>query len=125
MTGKHREQSEIPLLRAQVLGEDGKVVSKRKCPVLERTLAGTELEGPRQLHLEIQETTLDGFLLADRTISSKQGGAFYFQDDIGVNLETTSQVTARQEVARLSMSQQQRGVIKPGSKENKQFNPGG
>ena len=47
------------------------------------------LEGSGELHLEMQQTTIDVFLLADSTRSSKHRGAFYFQEDIGVNPETT------------------------------------
>ena len=43
----------------------------------------------------IQQSIVDGFLLADGTRSSEQGGAFSFQADIGMNPETTPQITAR------------------------------
>ena len=72
MTGKHRERREIPLVRGQVLGGEGKVAPKRECPVLEATLAGTGLERPRQLHLEMRQTAVDGFSHADDTRSFKQ-----------------------------------------------------
>ena len=77
------------------------------------------LEGSGELDLEMQQTTVDGFSLADRTRSSKHRGAFNFQDDIGVNPETTAKVAACQELVRLPISRQQRGVIKPSNEENK------
>ena len=55
-----------------------------------------------------QQTTVDDGSITDCTGISKQGGYFSFQTDgIGVSLETTSQVTARQELMRLPMSRQQ------------------
>ena len=63
------------------------MVPKRECPVLEPTMASTELEGPEELHIEMQQTALNGFLLTDGTKSSKQEGAFYFQADFGMNTE--------------------------------------
>ena len=69
-----RERREITLTRVQVLGGEGKVVPKRKCPALESSSAVTGLEGPGELHPQIRQTAVDG----NSTISSKQGRAFYF-----------------------------------------------
>ena len=77
MTGKHRERREIPLIRVQVSGGEDKVVPKRECRRWSQYRL-VALEGPGELHLEMQQTAFDGFSLADGTISSKQGGAFYF-----------------------------------------------
>ena len=77
------------------------------------------LGGPGELHPELQQTTFDDFSLADSTRSSKHRGAFYYQEDIGVNPDTTTKVTACQELVRLPISWQQRGVIEPSNEENK------
>ena len=70
------------------------MVPKRECPALESTSAGTELERLGQLHLEMQQTAVDDFLLADGTRSSDQRGSFYFQEASGIIPEKTiSQVT--------------------------------
>ena len=42
-------------------------------------LVGTRLEGPKQLHLERQQTSVDAFSLADDTRSSKQGDISRFK----------------------------------------------
>ena len=118
-TGKHWKRRDIPLVRVQNLREEGKVVPKHECSALESTLANMRLEGPGELHFEMQQTTVDGFSLADSTRSSKHRGAFYFQEDIGVNPETTTKVAACQELVRLPISWQQRGVIEPSNEENK------
>ena len=75
-------------------------------------------------NIDRQQTAVDGFSLADGTRSSKQRGAFYFQAAYWIIFEeTTSQVTARQEFARLPMSRQQRQVEMI-TEKNKQFDPG-
>ena len=61
VVGIHRERRKILLLRVQVLGEEGKVAIKRENPALESTLAGIGLETPRELHLEMRQTAVDGF----------------------------------------------------------------
>ena len=92
---------------------------KHECSALESTLASMGLEGPGELHLEMQQTAVDGFLFADSVRSSKQREAFYFEEDIGGNPETTTEVTACQDLVRLPISWQQRGVIEPSNEENK------
>ena len=69
-------------------------------------MTGTRLEGLEHLHLEMQQTAVDGFLLADGTRNSEQGESFSFEADIGMNPEIFSQVTARQEFVSLPMSRQ-------------------
>ena len=69
-------------------------------------MIGTGLEGLGHLHLEMQQTAVDGFLLADGTRNSEQGEAFSFEADIGMNPEIISHVTARQELVSLPMSRQ-------------------
>ena len=110
---------------SQVIGGESKAVPKRKFPALESTLARTGLEGPGQLHLEMQQTAVNGFLRADGTTSSDQGRAFSFQAAIGMKSKPTSQVTARQVFVTMSMSRQRRGVIASSSEQSKQFDPGG
>ena len=117
--GKHWKRRDIPLVRVQTLREEGKVVPKHECPILISILASMGLGGPGELHLELQQTTVDDFSLADSTRSSKHRGVFYFEGDIGVYLETTRKVAACQELVRLPISWQQRGVIEPSNEENK------
>ena len=93
--------------------------------MLESTSAGTGLKGLEELHIEMQQTAVDGFSLAGGTIRSKQGGVFCFQADIGVNPETTTQVIACQEFVRLPMSRKQRGMIVSSSEQSKRFDPSG
>ena len=69
-------------------------------------MTGTGLEGLGHLHLKMQQTAVDGFLLPDGTRNSEQGEAFSFEADIGMNPEIISQVTAHQEFASLPMSRQ-------------------
>ena len=95
------------------------MVPKHECSVPESTLASMGMEGPGELHLEMQRTTVDIFSLADSARSSKYRGAFYFQEDIVVNPKTTTKVVACQELVRLPISWQQRGVIEPSNEENK------
>ena len=80
---------------------------KRECPAAISPSAGTGLEGPKKLHRAMQQTAAVGFSRADCRRTSKQGRNFSFQAGIGVNPETTSQVIARQDFARLTMSWQQ------------------
>ena len=98
---------------------EGKVVPKRERPALKSPLAGRGLGGPKELRLEMLSTSVVGFSHADCTRISKQGGDFAFQVIAGANSETTTQVTARQEFARLPMSRQQRGVIASSTEQSK------
>ena len=66
MSGNHQEQREILLARVQALGGNDKVVAKLECPT-----SVTELEGPGQLHLEMQQTAVNSFSLADGRRSSE------------------------------------------------------
>ena len=73
------------------------MVPKRECPALQSSSAGTGLERPEEPHLEMQQTVMISFALANCTrISKQRGGDFSFQADFGVNSKRTSQVTARQ-----------------------------
>ena len=87
-------------------------------PTLKSPSAGTELKGPGEPHLEVEQTdqggifrfqaNFVGFLHADCTGILKQSGDFSFQADIGMNPKTTEitrvQVPAHQKFARLTTS---------------------
>ena len=92
---RHDMAKEIQLERAQGLVGKGKMMPKRKCPVLKPPPAGTRLGIPGESHPEMQQLRIRGKF----TFSSKRR----------VNPETTSQVTARQ-LAKLPMIRQQGGV---------------
>ena len=66
MAGKHRDGKQIPLERAQRLGGEGKVVPKRAFPAMKSPSACKGLEGPEQLHLEMQRTVDEGKVLPKR-----------------------------------------------------------
>ena len=102
----------------------GQMMPTHEYPVQESTSTGTGLEGPRELHLDMQQTAVDGVSLAESTISSKQGRAFYFPADIGMNPEKPLQITARQEFVSLPISRQQQEEV-PSGEEHEQFNPCG
>ena len=71
---------EIPLERAQFLGEEGKVVRKRECPTLKSPPAGTGLERPGKPHLKkMQQTVVDRFSHACCTRSTDQEGKSLFK----------------------------------------------
>ena len=97
-------------------GGESNVEPKRESMLKQPPSAGTVLERSEQLYLKMRQTAVNDLSLADGTRRSKQEGVFCFEADIGV-----SEVTARQEFARLPMSRQQQGVIKPSSEQNKQF----
>ena len=52
---------------------------KRGCRALKLPSAGTGLEGPEKVYLEMEQTDVDGFSLAGCTRILKQGGDFPFQ----------------------------------------------
>ena len=78
------------------------MLPKHECSALESALASMGLEGPGELHFEMQQTAVDS------TRSSKQRGAFYLEEYIGVKPEISTKVTSCQELARLPISRQQR-----------------
>ena len=65
MTGKHRDLEQIPLEKAPFLGGEGKVVPQRASPALKKGL-----KGPEKLHIDMQQTAVDGFSQADCTRST-------------------------------------------------------
>ena len=79
MSGNHQERREIPLVRGQVSVAEGKAVPKHDSLALESTLPGTGLEGPGQLHLEMQQTAVDGFSLATDTSNKEPGELYLFK----------------------------------------------
>ena len=97
----------------------------RHSTVLKSPSPGTGLEGSEELHLEMQQIAVDGFLHTGCTRISKQGEDFLFQAKVGVNPETMMQVTTCQAFSRLSTSRQQRGAIASSTDQSKQFDPGG
>ena len=92
---RHDMAKEIQLERAPGLGGKGKMMPKRKCPVLKPPPTGTRLGIPGESHPEMQQLRIRG--------------KFTFSSRRWVNPETTSQVTARQ-LAKLPMIRQQGGV---------------
>ena len=93
--------------------------------LLELSLAGTGLEGPRQLRLpsrETQQATVDSCTHVEGSL--EPGGVFILRAVIGVKPQKTPQFTVRQELVILPMSRQQRRV-KLSSVRNKRFDPGG
>ena len=99
------------------------MVPKCEYPTLEPTLPSAGLKGSGQLHLEMQQTAVDGFSLAEDS-SRELGGDFSFQEDFeNISEKTTSQVTARQEFPSLPMSRQQQEVVQPSGEQHKQYNP--
>ena len=55
---------------------------KRESMLIKSLSTGTGLGRPEQLHPEMQQTAVDGILLADGT-SRELGGTFSFQADFG------------------------------------------
>ena len=89
-------KEKIPLEPAQFLRGDGNAVPKSECPAQGGTF-------PFQVGV-------DDFLHVDRRMIPEQGANFSFEADVGVDpktTETTLQVTAREDFARLSISRQQ------------------
>ena len=60
MTGKHREEEQTPLERAQFSKGEGKRVPTRVLPALKSPLARMGLEEPEELHLDMQQTVDEG-----------------------------------------------------------------
>ena len=94
MTGKHRDGEQNPPGRAQVSEEEGEVVFKCECLALKPLSACEEMEGPGEPHPVTQQTTtVDGVLHDNCAKSQDRGGNFFFQAEVGMELET-SQVAA-------------------------------
>ena len=73
-----------------------------------------------------QQATVSGFLHVNCTRIPEQEGTLSFQADHGVNPQTiTLQVTAREEIARLLKSRQQRGGFAWNIEQSKQFDTSG
>ena len=53
MTGKHHKRTRFPLVRVQVLGEEGKVEPKRESMLIQSPSTGAGLEGSKQLYPKI------------------------------------------------------------------------
>ena len=71
MTRKYRDGEQIPPERAQFSEGDGKVVSaKRAFPALKSPSACKGLEGPKELHLEMQQTVDEGKVMPKRECSA-------------------------------------------------------
>ena len=90
MAGKHRAGEQNPLDLAQFLEEEDKVVSKCECLALKPPSACEGMEGPGEPHSATQQTTAaDGVSYAGCTRSPDQGGHFFCQAEVGMDLETT------------------------------------
>ncbi|CAM9426231.1 unnamed protein product [Ascophyllum nodosum] len=70
MTGKHRDGEQIPLERAQFSEGNGKVVPKRGCSALKSPSACKGLEGPEELHLEVQQTVEESKIMPKHVCSA-------------------------------------------------------
>ena len=104
-------------------GKHGKTKLERI--VLESSLVITGLEIPEPPRLstrEMQRTAIDDCTYADG--SSKLGKIIFLQALVGMEPDTTLQVTARREIVILSMGWKQ-GEVKLYDGQNKHFNPGG
>ena len=116
MTGKNPDSAEASI----VFRRRGQGGTKRACQALKSPSAGKGLEGPEELHLEIQQTAVDDVLDVYCTRISKQ--FFFFQPDVGVNSKTTTLESTARQVSRLPMRRQQRGMIAL-TEQNKVFDP--
>ena len=106
MPGKHRDGEQISLERAQFSERESKVVPKHAFPALKSPPADTKFDKSRELHAVMKQTAVNGFSRANCTRSTNQGEHFFFQADVRMDPETTTQVAARQ-FMKLPMAWQQ------------------